>query len=656
MFKKYVLLLTLLVSGLSYGQLVINELDPDTASTDVKEFVEIKSTTPNFSLDGYVVVFFNAGSTAPYSGTSSYYAIDLDGLVTDGNGNILIGNLQVSPAASLIFPQNTIQNGPDSVAIYLGNAINFPLATPASSTNLIDALAYSNGATTQPSTLMSIFGETVCYNENVNSLAASQSIQRKSDGTYEVKTPTPRTNNDGSGIIYNGIGTTFTPSAPLTEGQTMTITFTTDSNVTSDLNFSFTLNNSAFNSADYTGSLNVTIPNGTNTTSKVIQLLNDGVNEGDETMRITLGTVPSQYIILNNNIAVRVNDINFVVSPWGTPLNPTYGQVTSTAPAGYYSSLEGLAGAALKQALQDIIANPAVVHAHNYGDVYDILNVADQNPANSSQVWLMYVEQPRSKLDVQSDNSIVGKWNREHIYCQSRGGFTDGTSSTPDGINTWLPTDANDILTGHGDAHHIRAEDGQENSSRNERNYGVDYNGPVGSAGSWRGDVARGVFYMSVRYNALNVVNGNPPQNPDYYIGDLATLLTWNMSDPSDDFEMNRNNYIYTWQVNRNPFIDYPSLADYIWGANAGQPWFSALGTHDATDVRMVVYPNPAKDYITVSGVDEGLIEIYNLAGSKLFSSSFMGNTRLNINLASGLYLAKVISGEKTTIKKIIVK
>lgn len=655
MFKNYVLLLTLLMSGLSYGQLVINELDPDTASTDVKEFVEIKSSTPNFAMDGYVVVFFNAGST-PYSGTSSYYAIDLDGLVTDGNGNILIGNLQVSPSASLIFPQNTIQNGPDAVAIYLGNASDFPLTTPATATNLIDALAYSNGATIQPSALMTIFGETTCYNENVNSLAASQSIQRKADGTYEVKTPTPRINNDGSGIVYNGIGTTFTPSAPLTEGQSVTLTFTTDSNVASDLNLSFTLNNGAFTNADFTGNLNVTIPNGSNTASTVIQLLNDGVNEGDETLRITVGTVPSQYIILSNNISVRVNDINFVVSPWGTPLNPTHGQVTSTAPAGYYSSLEGLAGAALKQAIQDIIANPSVVHAHNYGDVYDILNVADQNPANSNQVWLMYTEQPRSKLDVQSDNSIVGKWNREHIYCQSRGGFTDGTSSTPDGINTWLPTNANDIMAGHGDAHHIRAEDGQENSSRNERNYGVDYNGPVTSQGSWHGDVARAVFYMCVRYNALNVINGNPPQNPDYYIGDLATLLTWNVADPSDDFEMNRNNYIYTWQVNRNPFIDYPSLADYIWGANAGQPWFSALGTHDTADVRMVVYPNPAKDYITVSGVDEGMIEIYNLSGSKLFSSSFIGDMRLNINLASGLYLAKVISGEKTTIKKIMVK
>ncbi|HLF53010.1 endonuclease, partial [Flavobacterium sp.] len=381
------------------------------------------------------------------------------------------------------------------------------------------------------------------------------------------------------------------------------------------------------------------------------------VNDGDEELQITIGTVPSEYIVLSNNIAVRVNDINYIVSSWGTPLNPTYDQVTSTAPAGYYSSLEGLSGAALKQAIQNIIANPAVVHAHNYGDINDILKTADQNPQNNNQVWLMYVEQPRTKLDIQTGNSIVGKWNREHIYSQSRGGFSDGTSSTADGINVWSPTNANDLLAGHADAHHIRAEDGQENSSRSNRNYGVDYNGPAGSQGSWHGDVARSLFYMAVRYNGLNVVNGDVSETPSGYIGDLATLLTWNVADDSDDFEMNRNNYIYTWQVNRNPFIDYPELANYIWGANAGQPWFSSLSTSDFTDLNVSVYPNPAENYITIYGLNqESSIEIYTISGMKLMHTNFIGETKLDLDLASGMYLAKITSDNKTVIKKIIIK
>src|SRR5690606_14149978 len=135
------------------------------------------------------------------------------------------------------------------------------------------------------------------------------------------------------------------------------------------------------------------------------------------------------------------------------------------------------------------------------------------------EVWLMYVEQPRAKYKFQTVASSTGLWNREHIYPQSRGGFTDGTSSTPDGIAIWQQTNSNDILAGHSDGHHIRAEDGPENSSRNNRDFGADYSGPAGSQGSWNGDVARSLFYMAVRYNGLNLVNGNPP---DSTIGELG--------------------------------------------------------------------------------------------------------------------------------------
>ena len=87
--KKFYLFIYLFISSISFGQVVINELDPDTTSTDTIEFIELKTTTPNFSLNGYVVVFFNGTSSG--TGNASYYAIDLDGYSTDGNGNILIG-------------------------------------------------------------------------------------------------------------------------------------------------------------------------------------------------------------------------------------------------------------------------------------------------------------------------------------------------------------------------------------------------------------------------------------------------------------------------------------------------------------------------------------------------------------------------------------
>lgn len=660
MFNKLLLFFFCIVFSITNAQVVINELDADTPSTDNLEFIELKSATPNFSLDGYVLVFFNGSTTGLTS--ISYYALDLDGKTTDINGIIHFGNSQVSPTPKIIFPSATIQNGPDAIGLYLGNASDFPLNTVATATGLIDAIAYSNSTTVQPTTLMSTFGITICTNENQTNLASTKSIQRKTDGTYEVKTPTPGLNNDGSGIVLTYIA--ITPSVTsISEGQSFTITFTSSQVVTgSNLVVNFILNNGSFTNADFSGTLSVTIPVGATTGSTTIQVLDDGVNDGDEELSIFIGTIPAGYSLDNNNVIVRVTDVNFTVLPFGTPANPSYGNVTSTAPLGYYSSLEGLSGAALKQALQDIIANPSVVRVHNYDDVWDILKTSDQNPENSNQVWLIYTETPRSKIDLQLGNSNVGKWNREHIYCQSRGGFSTGTDYlTPfsDGITIWTATTgANDIGAGVCDAHHIRAVDGQENSSRNNRNYGVDYNGPIATpTTTWKGDVARACFYMAVRYDGLNVVNGNPPENSIGQIGDLATLLTWNQTDPRDDFEMNRNNYIYTWQVNRNPFIDYPNLADYIFGANFGQPWFSTLSNTDFVLNKVTIYPNPTKDYFIVSGLDTASkIELFNTVGSKVFESEFTGEQQFNIEVTAGIYLAKITTDDKFVIRKILME
>jgi hypothetical protein len=635
------------------AQVIINEFDSDNPSTDDKEFIELKSTVPNFSLNGYVLVFFNGtGSNADLS----YYTISLNGLTTDVNGLILIGNNLVSPVPERIFTNSSIQNGPDGVGLYLGSTNDFPANTIATTVNLIDALVHSNNITQVPS-LQTLLGVTTQVNENANGSGTTQSIQRKSDGSWEVKTPTPGANNDGSGFIFNGITITVNTSHK-NEGDSFAITFTTDSVVSSDLNFSFSLNNSGFTTADYSGNTTVVIPAGSNTFVTTITLIDDLLDEGDEVFKIKFGNLPSGFNRRNDNIEIRVIDNDFTTLPFGTPLNPTYGNVTSTAPAGYYDALEGLSGADLKLALQQIIANPTVVRAHNYGDVTDILRVADQNPLNSNQVWLMYVETPRAKLDFQTTSSNVGSWNREHIYPQSRGGFANATDDIPDGINVWLPTNANDIVTGHSDAHHIRAEDGPENSSRSNRDYGLTgYNGPVGNQGSWKGDVARAVFYMAVRYNALSVVNGDIADTTVGQLGDLASLLTWNQTDPSDDFEMNRNNYIYTWQYNRNPFIDYPSLADYIWGANVGQAWSAPLSTDQNTAINVNIYPNPANNRFTVYGITtEATITLFNSLGMQVFEQEIIGETTLEPNLSSGIYLVRISSGNKTTTKKIVIK
>lgn len=492
-----------LTSWFSNAQVVINEIDPDTPSTDQKEFIELHSATANFSLNGYVLVFYNATSTSPYSGTLSYNAIDLDGFSTDINGNFLVGNVLLSPTPALSMPDAMLQNGPDVIALYLANGSDFPIGTPATATAMIDAIAYSNGGTTQPTALMTALGLTVCVNENSTSNAANHSIQRKVDGTYEVKVPTPGMNNDGSGIVINYMTTTFDASS-YTEGQPVNITFTTTTPVTSNTTFAISLDNGNFNSSDFTYDTNnsVTINSGSSTATKVVNLTDDTIEEGDEELVLFISSLPVDLVSSNNSIVRRVRDTDFQVANFGTPLAPTFGQVLSTAPAGYYASLEGLSGAALKQALQDIIANPSEVRLHSYADMWDIIRVADTNPLNSGEIWDMYREEPMSKIDQQNGSSIIGKWNREHIFPQSRGGFDVSLGDYADGISIWNTTSAAATIDGVSDAHHIRAENGQENSSRNNKNYGTVnsatvYAGPTGTQGSWHGDVARACFYMA---------------------------------------------------------------------------------------------------------------------------------------------------------------
>ena len=559
--KRFLIVLVLFLFHNAWSQvLIINELDPDSPSTDTAEFIELKSQTPNFSTDGYILVFFNGSSSG---GDSSYMVIDLDGYQTDNNGLLVIGSTGVYPFPQLLISENVIQNGADAVGIYQASVNDFPEGTLATQTNLIDALVYDTNDS-DDTVLMGLLGETMQYNDNGTN-STQRSIQRFVDGmgveSYSTATPTPRRENDDSGIEINPIQISVA-EAQYDEGSSFDITFTAETNVTSDLNFTISLNNYGFNTSDYTGNTNLTILSGTNSISTTITLTDDSDDEGDEVLRIQFSDLEEPIVPGNNFVEVRVVDNDFTVAAWGTPINPTTGIVQSTQPDGYYDSLDGLADTALRQALQDIIADPNVVRAQTYADVIDILTEADQNPANSNQVWLLYTEQGRAKLDIQTGSSNAGKWNREHTFPRSRGGFDDiEEDEIADGVDVFWTTEADSLRHGNSDAHALRAADAVENSTRGNQHYGQ-YIGPSGTLGSFRGDVARSVLYMEIRYNGLEVVNGFPTITGQ--LGDLATLLDWHRNDPPDDFEMNRNNVVYTWQFNRNPFIDQPDLVEYI--------------------------------------------------------------------------------------------
>jgi hypothetical protein len=656
--NKIISILFVFFTAFSWSQvLIINELDCDNPSTDTEEFVEIKSQTPNFSTNGYVLVFFNGSDNG---GDSSYLVIDLTGFTTDSNGLLLIGSAEVSPYPQLLIAPNLIQNGADALAIYQASPDDFPEETVATITNLIDVLLYD---TSDPddSTLIEIFNDDPNFTDiqqiNEGSSGNTNSIQRNNDGTYFSSEPTPRQLNDGTGIIFNTIEISI-PESVYNEDDTFDITFTAETNVISDLNFTISLDNFGFNASDFTGTLNLTIPKDQNSTSTTITLVDDTDDEGDEVLQIRFLDLVEPIVASNNRVEVRIVDNDFTIATWGTPVNPTTGIVKSTQIAGYYENLDGLADVDLRQALQNSIADPATVRAHTYADVIDILKEADQNPENSNEVWLVYSETGRPKLDLQTDSDNSGKWNREHTFPRSRGGFFDiEEDEIADGIDLFWTTKADSLRHGNSDAHALRAADASENSSRGNQHYG-EYNGPSGNLGSFKGDVARSVLYMEIRYNGLQIVNGFPalesPATGD--IGDLATLLDWHRNDPPDDFEMNRNNVISNWQKNRNPFIDQPLLVEYIWGDSIGLVWDQSLSVDENLELNVAVYPNPTTGRVYISGINtEANIEVFSIDG-KLLKTYKLVEDYIELDLASGLYTLKVISANRSITKKIIIK
>jgi hypothetical protein len=195
-----------------YPYVVINEVDVDTPGNDMMEFVELYGD-PNGALDGLVVVFLNGLNEF------SYHAIDLDGMTLNADGFFLIGNPGML-TAGLTFPDNTLQNGPDAVAIYQGSASDWPNGTTATSEGLVDILVYDTDDADDAEllTLLNAGGQ---INESEGGNSVVLSCSRIPDGgealnttTYIAQGPTPGVSNllpcDGGSVTFGDGGTVFT--------------------------------------------------------------------------------------------------------------------------------------------------------------------------------------------------------------------------------------------------------------------------------------------------------------------------------------------------------------------------------------------------------------------------------------------------------------
>lgn len=243
---------------------------------------------------------------------------------------------------------------------------------------------------------------------------------------------------------------------------------------------------------------------------------------------------------------------------------------------GYYNSVAGLSGSTLKNGLHTILHSTHTTQ-YSYSNLETQMKITDEDPNNSSNVIEIYTgwSVPKSNY-----GGGVTDWNKEHTWSKSHGDFGD---TAPAGT----------------DLHHLRPCDATVNSFKSNRDFDngttsyTDASPPSGYTGATgckystaddfeprdadKGDVARMIFYMAVRYDGVDTsydlelvdhVYSDEGTNEPFY-GKLSTLLAWHNADPPDAWEALRNNRIQNLQGNRNPFIDHPEYVASIWGGAA---------------------------------------------------------------------------------------
>ncbi len=358
-------------------------------------------------------------------------------------------------------------------------------------------------------------------------------------------------------------------------------------------------------------------------------------------------------------------------SDFGSSFNPTYGIVQPNIPQDYYQEANGKSSDNLKEALHQIISNHSVFpYTSSSTDTWDILQLSDQDPENHENMILVYTGRSQDKgyrdgsgnySQYENGNGTQSNsWNREHVWPKSHG----------------FPNEDDNAYT---DVHNLKPSDRSVNSSRATKDY--DYGGSQHSeatecltdSDSWepsdsvKGDIARILFYMVVRYDPGYDHNNNPfdlelvdyttPNNNDPILGKLSSLIQWHYDDPVDDFEINRNEIIYGFQENRNPFIDHPNLVGFLWGENIGENWNENLGLQNNLTKNPIIYPNPTMGVLNFGEIlVNNRIQIFSSEGVKVYDKLITNSNSINLDLKSGFYLLKMSDNSRVSNHKIIIK
>lgn len=328
----------------------------------------------------------------------------------------------------------------------------------------------------------------------------------------------------------------------------------------------------------------------------------------------------------------------------------------------YYSGFNfSLSGTALKNALATHLSNK---HTNNlsYSQVWSALQNTDLDPTNSNNVLLLYGWENGSDGNATNDRSrnkfsnggSNGEWNREHTFPQGLGNPDLGQSGPG------------------ADAHHLRACDVQRNNNRGNLQFAAGSGAASGASNGgwypgdeWKGDVARMMLYMYLRYGNQclpTIVGQGGTIDSDNNVPTL--FLQWNAEDPVSQYEDNRNTYLGNSsnsfaQGNRNPFIDNPYLATMIWGGPVAQNRWPTLAIYDMDAIAVTVYPNPTRDRVYIDSEQQiESIEVININGQlmqQIRKPSAVGHTYTVDGLQSGFYIIRINTEAQSESRKLIV-
>jgi len=303
-------------------------------------------------------------------------------------------------------------------------------------------------------------------------------------------------------------------------------------------------------------------------------------------------------------------------------------------------------------------------------DVWDVIEFSNQDPDNSDNIRLIYSGESKEieyrdgggssymlKIYKEFDNgngTHNNSWNREHVYPIS---------------NFKYPIDSDDNV--YTDIHNILPVRRQDNSLRGARifghkdktiskGYGITQTGAFYPGDNFIGDIARIIMYMNIRYSKTFLQDGTEvrdlliPENigEGIIINDIPEIfLLWNKLDPPDEFEKIRNEIIYNFQQNRNPFIDNPFLATKIWGGPTIEDSWKALSSYEID-----IFPNISSSSIEViRGTDyEDMIKykIFDMSGKEISTGETIQNVDISY-LENGIYILKLFVEDYIISKKI---